>query len=439
MEPNLLLDALLDEAGMSYAGFASRLNQGRSTRYDHSSVHRWIRDHGIPRGDTPNLICDVLGERLGRSLTLADIGMDRVAAMHQTDHSLESALAHATALWRGDHRRSEVVEKTRLLRGAAAVAPVFEWENPPDDPDVSHHGPRRVGRSDIDRVQHARARYEQMYRRVGGVPVRGRVVAYLTDQVAPLVRGSYDDRTGRELLRAAGGLVALAGISAYDSNMQPLAQRYLVHALRLAKASGSRSFGGYVVALLANQAMYRGAHRQVIQYAETALRGARGHLSPALTADLHALQAKAYARLGDTTGCHLHMEQSHVEIRPEEEPPETGYVQPGLVDTQHAEALRSLGDLRAAQEHAELALQASDVHTRGRVHRMATYAVILGQRREVDHAVEVGQQMFDLALGMESGRIADRVRTVAGALAHYDTPVVRDFREQASHLADVPR
>jgi hypothetical protein len=36
----------------------------------------------------------------------------------------------------------------------------------------------------------------------------------------------------------------------------------------MAKASGDRGFGGYVIALLANQALYRG-NRQVIQYAET--------------------------------------------------------------------------------------------------------------------------------------------------------------------------
>lgn len=32
----------------------------------------------------------------------------------------------------------------------------------------------------------------------------------------------------------------------------------------MAKASGDRGFGGYVVALLANQALYLGLHRQVI-------------------------------------------------------------------------------------------------------------------------------------------------------------------------------
>lgn len=440
-EPNFLLDALLDEARISYAGLASRLNKGRQTRYDHTAVARWIRDHAIPRGDAPSLICEIIGPKVGRVLTIADIGMDRTND-HHGELPLRNVLDHATALWRGDTKHSEYVRKTALLRGAAAIAPVFEWENPPDDFDVSNRGTVRVGASDVQRIRDARHRYEQMYRRVGGVPVRPRVVAFLNSYATPLIRGGYDDETGRELFRAVGGLVALAGISAYDSDLQPLAQRYLFHALRMAKASGNRSFGGYVVALLANQSMYRGNFRQVLQYSETALRGSRNELSPALVVDLHTLRAKAYARIGDRRGCHENMrgaESAVGRIRRENEPPETGYVQPGLVETQHAEALRRLGDLKGAQEYAEESVRTSDdCHARGQAHRLATLALVLGQRGAVEEAVTVGDQMLDRAQGMESGRILDRVQTVVDALGSYDTEVVRDFRGRAEQQISVP-
>lgn len=143
-EANLLLDALLDEAGMSYAGLAGRLNRGGNTRYDHASVRRWIRDSAIPRGEGPQLICRVLGAALGRPVTLADIGMDRARPGDLSDAPLHTAIEHVAALWRGDHKQTEAVEKTRMLAGNAAVAPVFAWENPPDDIDVSHRGPLAV-------------------------------------------------------------------------------------------------------------------------------------------------------------------------------------------------------------------------------------------------------------------------------------------------------
>lgn len=100
------------------------------------------------------------------------------------------------------------------------------------------------------------------------------------------------------------------------------------------------------MALLANQSMCLGRYRQVVQYAETAMRAARTHLSPALMSDLSSLQSRAYARMCDRSKCHEQMrlaEQLAQRVRAGEEPPETGYVQPGLTTIQYADALRQLG------------------------------------------------------------------------------------------------
>jgi hypothetical protein len=311
-----------------------------------------------------------------------------------------------TPPWRSDCKQAAAPWAAPPMQGAAAIAPVFEWENPPDDLDVARHAGNRVGAQRVRVLQAARLRYERMYREAGGIPVRPRVVEFLTEHAAPLVRGTYDDRTGRNLYRAAGGLAALAGICAYDADLQGIAQRYFFQALRMAKASGDRGFGGYVIALLANQALYRGSNRQVIQYAETALRGARGSLSPALVTDLNALQAKAYARIGDRESCHESMSRAEVmsaRIRPGEEPPETSYVQAGLVETQHADALRSLGDLAAARSYAQQSVDAAaHSHARGRVHRLATLATFLAGQGDAEAAAGTAVVMLDQAAGMES-------------------------------------
>jgi tetratricopeptide (TPR) repeat protein len=277
-----------------------------------------------------------------------------------------------------------------------------------------------------------------MYREVGGVPVRPRVVASLNEQAAPLVKGGYDDEMGRSLYRAVGGLVALAGVCAYDADLQGAAQRYFFQALRMAKASGDRGFGGYVVALLANQAMYLGWYRHVVQYGETALRGAWRWLTPAIVTDLSTLQAKAYARLGDRAGCHASMrrsEQMAGRIRAGEELPEADYaVQPGHVEVQHAEALRSLGDLAAARDYAQRAAAiAEHSHVRGQVHRFAALAMILAGQREAEAAAGVAATMLDRAAGMESGRIQDRVIAVRDAVsAHADGAAARALSERVA-------
>lgn len=249
-EPNLLLQALIERAGLSHAGLAKRLNDAGGPlelRYDHASVARWIRDHAIPRDPVPDLICAVIGQRLRIDLTRLDIGM---VPGHAADRqpTLAQAVDRAAALWRGDARGRI---PTSTVVGAQAAAPVWEWENPPDGEDVARPGDRRVDPVDVVRLRLARTHYQEMYRRVGGVPVRPRIVAMLDQHVAPLLRRAYDNELGRRLFRAAGALAALAGVCAYDADEQPLAQAHLFTALRLAKASSDREFGAYVVAAFA--------------------------------------------------------------------------------------------------------------------------------------------------------------------------------------------
>lgn len=435
VEPNLLLETLVERAGLSHAGLAKRINTAGGAlglRYDHASVARWIRDHAVPRDPVPELICQILSARLDETLTPADIGMRRGRA-ERGQPSLARFVDRATALWCGDQRGRI---PTRPVTGPAAVEPVWEWENPPEDRDLSHAGRRRVDQADVRRLRRARDRYQEMYRRVGGIPTRPRIIAALTEHVAPLLREAYDDSTGRQLFRAAGGLAALAGVCAYDADQQALSQRHLFAALRMAKASADRGFGGYVVALLANHALHLGGHRLVIQYAQTALRAARGRLGPALVADLHALAGKAYARMGDTAGCHEHLklaEAAAARIDHQDEPAEVSYMTPGLVETQVAEALRRLGDLPAAHTYAQESLRtAPATHLRGQVHRHAGLALILTARGEVEHGVHIAARMLDLADGMESGRIRDRVGTVIGALRpHATAPTVADLLDRA--------
>jgi hypothetical protein len=448
-EPNILLDAIIDEAGMSHGGLAARVNRlgerdGLGLLYDHASVRRWIRDGTIPRGRAPELICEVLSMRLGRTVMLADIGMDLGAGAHGDQGSpLAQVVDHAAALWRSDVKQAAALRAAEPVRGPAAIVPVFEWENPPDDIDVARRGGHRVDSGQVRFLRAARTRYERMYREAGGIPVRPRVVAFLNGQAAPLLKSGYDDATGRQLHRAVGGLTALAGICAYDADLQGVAQRYFFHALRMAKASGDRGFGGYVVALLANQALYLGLYRQVIQYAETALRGARQYLTPALVTDLSTLQAKAYARMGDRPGCHASMrrsEQMAARIRRSEEPPETGYVQPGLVEVQHADALRRLGDLTAARSYAERSVAAAGhSHVRGQAHRLATLATILASQGDADAAAGIAGQMLDKAIGMESCRIADRIAAVRDAVtAVSDGAAARQLSERVDDVLGVP-
>lgn len=419
MQPNTLLDAILDEAGISHAGLAAHVNQagrarGLALRYEHTAVARWLKGQR-PRGQVPDLICEVLSARLQRPVTLDDIGLG-VPGEPSSAHtgSLSGFVERATALWRSDEQRRPHVLGATAVTGTPAVMPVWEWENPPEDIDVSRGGRHQVTRADLEMLRAARAHYEQMYRKAGGIATRGRIVGFLNAEAAPLLRGGYTDELGRQLHRATSALVAVAGICAYDSDAHGLAQRYFHQALRLAKASGDRGLGAYVIALLVNQSLYLREFRQAVAFAEAALRSAGRHITPALAADLYAMQAKAYAQLGDSAGalaCIRRAERAAERIRRGYEPDETGYVQPGLVNVQVAEALLSLGELSAAREHARQAVD-NPAHDRGRVHRLAMLSTIELRRGNADKAVATAVHMAEQARGMESQRLRERLRSV---------------------------
>lgn len=443
MSPNHLLAAALDDAGMSRAGLAQRVNAlgskaGMSLRYDHTSVGRWLKGQR-PRGRSVDLVCAVLTERLGRVIAPTDIDLAEPTA--DPGVTLPAFVERAPALWTSDHRQSSSAHETPALTGMAAIAPVWEWENPPHDTDASHRGVAGVGPEDLEMLRGARTHYERMYQQAGGLAARPRVIRFLAENVAPAVRGSYPDGIGRELHRAAGGLVAVAGICSYDSDQQGLAQRYFHQALRMAKASGDHAFGGYVIALLVNQALYLKDYRQAVAFAEAGIRTAGPHLSPALATDLYAMQAKAFARMRQPTGAHESLrraEDAYGRIRRADEPAETSYVQPGLVEAQAAETMLSLGDHRPALRYAEDAVDAQS-HARGRVHRLATLTSVAIACGDLDQAVGSATATLDAAQGMDSRRLTDRMQAMHRKLAPYTgVPAVRQVAERVETVLAMP-
>src|SRR3954465_4871991 len=103
MQPNTLLDAILDEAGISHAGLAAHVNEagrarGMTLRYEHTAVARWLKGQR-PRGQVPGLICGVLGERVPRALPLDDIGFGTPGTGPATTAPLCGFVERATALW----------------------------------------------------------------------------------------------------------------------------------------------------------------------------------------------------------------------------------------------------------------------------------------------------------------------------------------------------
>lgn len=282
-----------------------------------------------------------------------------------------------------------------------------------------------VGRPDVRTLIDAHQHYEQMYRRSGGLPTGARIESFLNEYGGPLLAGSYRDNVGREARRALAALIALAGICSYDCEHHGAAQRHFNHALQLAEASSDPRFGGYVFALKVNQALALGDFRQAVDHTESAIEYAGRHISPALMADLLAMQAKAYAQMGEhqlTYSTIAKVESLAARIRRHEEPVETSYVQPGLIEAKIGEALSSLDDLHPAYRYAEESLRVDD-HLRGRVNRLASMSALELRGGDVERASSLAIEMVECAKGMESRRLHSRFRVLRVALNNHPANV----------------
>src|SRR3954447_10839450 len=307
-QPNERLQALIQEAGCSNAGLARRVNMcgaehGLDLRYDKTSVARWLRGQQ-PRGRAPAIIAEAIGRKLGRTVTIDEIGMANGknlasgVGLHFSPTVL-GAIEQVCELWRSDVGRRDFLTGSTVA-ASALVEPSRDWLITRPDQGVARTGGSRVGMSDVEAVKATTQALTDLDHRFGSGHVRPVVVHYLNSVVSGMLAGSYREAVGRELFSAVARLTELAGYMAVDTGQPGLAQRYYIQALRLAQAAGDRGYGGYVLAAsMSHLAAQLGNPREIAQLARAAQEGARGRVTPRAEAMFHAAEARGHALLGD--------------------------------------------------------------------------------------------------------------------------------------------
>ena len=134
-QPNERLQALIQEAGCSNAGLARRVNMcgaehGLDLRYDKTSVARWLRGQQ-PRGRAPAIIAEALGRKLGRTVTIDEIGMANGKNLAsgvglQFSPTVLGAIEQVCELWRSDVGRRDFLSGSSVA-ASALVEPSRDW------------------------------------------------------------------------------------------------------------------------------------------------------------------------------------------------------------------------------------------------------------------------------------------------------------------------
>ncbi|WP_212761997.1 hypothetical protein [Nocardia uniformis] len=388
------------------------------------------------------MIAEVLTELLGRKVTPAMAGMtagaDAAADIGlEFSLSLSEAVAAATTLWRSD------VEQRRFLLDtsyAVAVYPAasMRWLTlPGPEHPASIGSSRRIGQTDVDAVRTMATAFRDLDNKVGGGKVRSTIVQYLHSSVAPLLRGSYPEHIGRQLFGSTAELVRLAGWAAYDQEDHGLAQRYLIQALRLARAACDAGLSAEILAAMSHQATYVGRPGDAIDLARVAQIAARGARLAELESECHMVEAHGHAARQDRASCTSSLtaaERAFEQAGSARQPDWLTYFDSAYMSAKVAHCFRELGDHKRTAHFAAQSLNMSGGYQRGRAFNLTLLAsaTVPTDPRE---AVRIGRDALDIAADLASRRSLSYLRDLRYRLQSFNgLGEVAEFRQEVLEL-----
>ncbi|MGP3979480.1 hypothetical protein [Streptomyces sp. KR80] len=440
------LAALMEEGNFSHKALARAVitaaaRAGKDITCDHTYVSRWLKG-AIPRGDLPHFIADALSRKVGRSLTLDDIGMGAAAtAAVQPDVGLdfadrpEDTAKTVSDLWRADLAESDVLVKAKPDSIAWHEASVRFLVAPPDD-SLTGSGTRAVGVADVEMIRSTTDMFARLDGQFGGGHARRALIQYLHSDVRPMLDGQYSDDVGRQLHNAVAEALLTAAWMTYDSGLHGAAQRYFVQALRMAQAAGDRLLGSSILSAMSHQATFVGNYREAATLARAASMGPAASLTPTLAAQFRAMEARALARMNDARGCDLALAEAERQLSlrtPDSDPPWIAYFDEVELAAEFGHCFRDLGRSVEATERGAGSIVGDGLNNRSDFFATMVQAESYVAQGEISRGFDVALTALQLGESLKSARCVQYVREFQGRV----TPGMqraaefRDFAEQA--------
>lgn len=286
---------------------------------DTSRVRRWL-DGERPREPVPRILSELFSERFGSVVAIEQLGL-RTA--HQTPSVSGVDLPWAgpqTIELLGEFSRSDLMLARRgflgtslaLSAGPALIEPMQRWlvPVPTADPGVraalppapGSHRPPRISGPELDLLDSTTVMFRQWDAQCGGGLRRKAVVGQL-HEVTDLLQESHPAPVMKRLFKVAAELAELAGWMSYDIGLHPTAQKYFVLALHAAKEAGDKPLGSYILSNMSRQMIHLGRPEDALELVHLAQYGSRDCAGPRTQAMLYAMEARAYANMGQPSRC----------------------------------------------------------------------------------------------------------------------------------------
>ncbi|WP_199550164.1 hypothetical protein [Streptomyces sp. N35] len=431
--PNELLRALVVESAWTYEALAKAVRAvaaecGSSVQTNKSNVDHWIAG-AVPRGDTGRYLAVALSRRLGRLLTLADLGLPDTGGEADSDTigiSLDrDPLDALLPMWRHELDRRRFLT-TSAYSVAAAALPLSHIREIAARTEAARTG-HVVGMAEVDAVRDMIRAFSEMDERHGGQHGRSALVTYLRDDVAPLCRARFrTDEARQQMLSAASRGVHLLGWKSYDAGQQGLAQRYYLQSYALAAESEVVGQDGFVMRTMAMQGLklHRPEHCQSL--AETGLERAKGRVDAQTEALFRVVHAHTLAKTGKRRRALAEAELARDLLvgAPGDEttfwaltwgPPAAS------VYSRTAKVYETLGDHRSAAEQYALAATARPSQTYARIVALdlVAGAEMHLKRGGIEQACATWHQAMDHMDGVRSVRTRKAVGRIRGDLSRF--------------------
>ncbi|MFD9071290.1 transcriptional repressor NsdA [Streptomyces lasiicapitis] len=320
--PNEMLGSWFVRSGWSKGELARQVNRrapqmgAHHISTDTSRVRRWL-DGENPREPIPRILSELFSERFGCVVAVEDLGL---RAAHQSP-----SVSGVDLPWTGpqtvalisEFSRSDLMLARRgflgtslaLSAGPSLIEPMQRWLVPgpsaPAAPEPEPLVPRRPGRlskPELDLLESTTVMFRQWDAQCGGGLRRKAVVGQL-HEVTDLLQEPQPEATAKRLFKVAGELAELAGWMSYDVGLQPTAQKYFVLALHAAKEAGEKPLGSYVLSSMSRQMIHLGRPDDALELIHLAQYGSRDCASPRTQSMLYAMEARAYAGMGQPGRC----------------------------------------------------------------------------------------------------------------------------------------
>ncbi|MFI9644381.1 hypothetical protein ACIG87_30760 [Micromonospora sp. NPDC051925] len=438
------MTALIAESGRSHAALARQVvhigwtEHGMRFAYDYRSIGRWVRG-SVPEPPAPAVLATVFSRILNRSVTTRDLGFDHGDMIRRTlaiPTSPANSVETVTELWRASVERRTFLQD--IFVSALAVEAALDWRDVPAEGSVHREtGTRTVTTADVERLYEVREDFGRLDHLHGGGYALPWLTQYLDTEVAPLLRGRYTNAVGADLFVVAATLTDMAGWMAMDAGHQGLAQRCYTQATALAKHAGDSAYGAYVLGNLATQALFVGQARTSVRLARAARNTGGRAITPTLTARIITTEARAHALIGDVHETHralIAADRAMDRSNPATDPDWLGVFTPAHFHGSVMHALRDLGDFKTAETYATGALNLPVTNIRTRALHSVLHASVQAERGNLDGAVETAGPIQQIAPGIKSQRLDQRLDELAERLTpHQGVPVVAAYLEGHKH------